>query len=117
MPQEGLEDILGQARKGALDRNPRLNRRPNCKKCGREAGRFIEYLKAGEFEIGSEERIAVVEPGYYSELMYREEKVTPIYIKMKCIACGCEDKITDPVLTLEYLRGIIKCGEPRVTYV
>jgi len=116
MPLEGLEDILRVVKRGSLDRNPRLNRRPTCKKRGREAGRFIEYLKASEFEIGSEERIAVVEPGYYWTLTYREERVTPIYIKMKCVACGCEDKITDPVLTLEYLRRIIKCGEPRVIY-
>lgn len=99
------EEISNEARKGTFDRVSRLNLRTICKKCGCSGKRYIECLKDGEFEIGQAERVLVAYPGQYYLLNYEAETATPIFVVMKCQRCGTESKITDPVLTVEYLRS------------
>jgi len=111
------EEILSEARKGTFDLNPRLRRKVVCEKCGSSKREFIQYLKSGEFEVGSPQRVLVAQPGYYYALTYEEEAVTPIFITVKCEKCAVERKITDPVLTVEYLRGIARYKETSLTYI
>jgi len=79
--------------------------------------RYIEYLKDGEFEIGQAERVLVAYPGHYYLLSYETETVTPIFIVVKCQRCGFEKKITDPVLTVEYLQSFARRKERIGLYV
>ena len=103
------EEVTKKAREGDFDRNrmPRLYHRVRCEKCRSLADKYIDYLRKGEFEIGAQQQVSVIQTvGYYS---YREtERVTPIYIKLECERCGHESKITDPILSLEYLLGVTR---------
>ena len=105
------EEITAEARKGSFDSNPRLQNFVLCDKCGCRAKRYIEYLKAGEFEIGKAERVLVSYPGYYSLYAHEAETVTQIFIVAKCERCGFEKKVTDPALTVEYLQSFAKRKE------
>jgi len=111
------EEISNEARKGTFDRSSRLNRRMVCEKCGCSGKRYIEYLKEGTFEVGQTERVLVAYPGQYYLLSYETEKVTPIFILVKCQRCGLEKKITDPVLTVEYLQSFGRRKERTGLYV
>jgi hypothetical protein len=109
---EGIaEEIACEARKGSFDRNPRLQNWVVCGKCGCRAKRYIEYLKAGEFEVGQVEHVLVSYPGYYYLCAQETETVTPIFITAKCQRCGSEKKMTDPALTVEYLQSFAKRKE------
>ena len=113
------EEIIGKISEGDFDRNriPRLYRRVKCKKCGNLGDKYINYLREGKFEVDPQQEVSLIQRvGYYS---YSEtERVTPIYIMVKCERCGYESKITDPVLTLEYLLGFTKFKEaPSAFYV
>jgi len=37
--------------------------------------------------------------------------VTPVFIVAKCERCGSESRVTDPVLTVEYLQSCAKLKE------
>lgn len=113
------EEIIGKVREGDFERNrvPRLYHRVRCKKCGNLLDKYIDYLREEKFEVGPQQEVSLIQRvGYYS---YSEtERVTPIYLMAKCERCGYESKITDPVLTLEYLLGVTKFKEaPSVFYV
>ena len=111
------EEISDEAKKGTFDCSSRLRCRIVCEKCGFPARRYIEYLKLGEFEVGQAERILVAYPGQYYLLSYETETITPIFITLKCERCGFEKKITDPVLTVEYLKSSARHREPVRLYV
>jgi len=111
------EEISNEARKGTFDRISRLHLRATCKKCGFTGKRYIECLKDGEFEIGQAERVLVAYPGQYHLLSYEAETATPIFVLMKCKRCGTESRITDPVLTVEYLRSFDMRKERAGLYV
>lgn len=114
---EMAEEISNEARKGTFDRSPRLHHRMVCEKCGCSGKKYIEYLKEGKFEVGQAEQVLVAYPGQYYLLSYETEKVTPIFIAMKCERCGFEKKITDPVLTVEYLQSFGRQKERAGLYV
>jgi len=114
---EMAEEISNEARKGAFDRISRLHHRAVCEKCGCSGKKYIECLKEGEFEIGQAEQVLVAYPGQYYLLNYEAETLTPIFIVMKCQRCGFEKKITDPVLTVEYLQSFGKRKERMGLYV
>jgi len=111
------EEISNEARKGKFDRISRLHHRVVCEKCGCSGKKYIECLKDGEFEIGQAERVLVAYPGQYYLLSYETETLTPIFISMRCQRCGSEKKITDPVLTVEYLQSFGKRKERMGLYV
>ncbi|MEM3018133.1 MAG: hypothetical protein QXO25_04570 [Candidatus Bathyarchaeia archaeon] len=111
-----MEEVLKRLREGGLDQNPRLLRRVVCSKCGRAGKRFLDYLKEGSFEVGKTERITVAHPGIYSLYRFEEEDVTQIVVKARCEACGHKEAISDPILTVEYLKGICKFRGPGITY-
>ncbi len=111
------EEISREAKKGTFDRNPRLTRRIVCSKCGKQIKSYLEYLKEQHFEVGQPQKVVVPQPGDPFVLRYEEETVTPISIKVKCLGCGCEKDVTDPILTIEYLQGITKLKEPRLFFV
>jgi len=100
------EEISAEARKGSFDSSPRLRNWAVCERCGCRLKRYIDYLKAGEFEVGQVQRVLVSHPGYYHLYTYHTETLTPIFITAKCQRCGFERKITDPALTLEYLQSV-----------
>jgi len=114
-----VEEIISKAREGDFDRNriPRLFQRVRCKNCGALGEKYIDYLKNGKFVIGSPQEVSVIQMmSYYSYL--ETERVTPIYVMVKCEQCGHDNKITDPILTLEYLREVTEFTEaPRTFYV
>jgi len=112
-----MEEMQKELQRGTLDKNPRLWRRVTCRKCGRTGKRLIDFLKEGLFVVGKTEKITVTQPGLYVLFRSEEETATPILIKTVCANCGNEEVISDPVLTVEYLTGICKCGKPRITYV
>ena len=105
------EEISAEAKKETFDRSPRLQNWVVCKRCGCRLKRHIEYLKAGEFEVGHVQRVLVSYPGYYHLYAYQTDTVILILIAAKCQRCGFEKKITDPALTLEYLQSITKRKE------
>ena len=112
-----MEEVMRRLREGALDQNPRLCRKVVCPKCGRAGKRFIDYLREGSFEVGKTERITVAHPGVLSLFRFEEENVTPIYVRSLCEGCGHREVLSDPILTVEYLTGICKYRESRITYV
>ena len=105
------EEISAEAREGSFDSNPRLQNWVVCDKCGCRVKRYIEYLKAGEFEVGKVESILVTYPGYYYLHAEEAETMTTIVITAKCQRCGFEKKMTDPALTVEYLQSFAKRKE------
>ena len=113
------EEIINKAREGSFDRNriPRLYHRVRCEKCGNLGDKYIDYLRQGKIEIGPQQDVSVIQTiGYYSYI--ETERVTPIYVEVKCERCGHESKMSDPVLTLEYLLGVTKFKEaPSAFYV
>jgi len=111
------EEVTHYARQGALNGNPRLLNRVVCPKCGCADKTFLEFLKGGEFEVGEKVSVVVSYPGGAYLYAYEPETVTPIFLKTKCRRCGHECKVTDPVLTVEYLNGIAKCGKPGIAPV
>jgi uncharacterized Zn finger protein len=111
------EEVTRLARRGALDGNPRLLNRVACPKCGCADKTFLEFLKSGEFDVEEKVTVVVSYPGGAYLYVYEQETVTPILLRTKCRRCGHESKVTDPVLTLEYLHGIAKCGKPGIVPV
>lgn len=111
------EEISNETRKGVFDHSSRLRHKVVCEKCGCSGRMYIEYLSEGQFEIGQAQRVLVAHPGQHYLLSYETETVTPIYILAKCERCGCAKKITDPVLTVEYLRSFAKRKERIGLYV
>jgi len=107
-----LEVIMGEAKKGSFDGIPRLTRYDvACKGCGCiEAISLLEFLKGGDFEVGSQQQISVQ---YLSGIFWFDDQdtVTPILVKTKCRKCGLETKIMDPILTVEYLTHAAKDKE------
>jgi len=45
------EEISAEAKKGSFDSSPRLQT-VVCEQCGCRVKQYVEYLNAGEFEIG-----------------------------------------------------------------
>jgi len=111
------EEVARHVRQGALDRNPRLHRRVTCPKCGCVDRTFLEFLKRGEFEVGEKVSMVVSYPGGAYVYTYEQETITPIFLKTRCRKCGQDIKTTDPVLTVEYISGIVKRGEPGIAPV
>jgi hypothetical protein len=111
------EEISAEAKKGSFDGNPRLQDRVVCDKCGCRGKRYLDYLKAGEFEAGKAESVFISYPGYYSLYANETETMTPIFITVKCERCGFEKKVTDPALTIEYLQTFAKRKETLRLYV
>lgn len=111
------EEVAGYAKQGLLNGNPRLLHRVTCPKCGCESRTFLDLLKSGEFEVGDRVSLVVTYPGGAYLYAYEQETATPIYLKTTCKKCGHEGKITDPVLTVEYLSGVVKLGKPGIVSV
>lgn len=86
-------------------------------KCGCADKTFLEFLKSGEFDVGEKVSVIVSYPGGAYLYAYEQETVTPILLKTKCRRCGHESKVTDPVLTVEYLTGIAKYAKPGIAPV
>ncbi len=105
------EEISAEAKKGSFDGNPRLQDRVVCDKCGCRGKRYLDYLKAGEFEVGKAETVLVSYPGYYYLYANETETITPIFVTVKCERCGFEKKVTDPALSIEYLQSFGKRKE------
>jgi hypothetical protein len=110
------EELMVKAKRGIFEGNPRLRRRVVCQKCGLMGDTYIDCLKKGKFEIYAQQQVLVTQPGYYGALKFENELVTPISLKWMCPRCGCEAKVTDPILTLEYLHGISKRSRPTLFY-
>lgn len=110
-PVEVAEEISAEAKKGSYDANTRLRRWVVCERCGCHLKRYVECLKAGEFEISEDKRVLVSYPSYYYLDSQSVETVTPVFIVVKCESCGCESRVTDPVLTVEYLQSCAKRRE------
>ena len=111
------EEVTRYAKQGALDGNPRLLRRVACPKCGCAGRTFLDFLKSGEFEVGDRVSLVVTYPGGAYLYAYEQETATQIYLKTTCKKCGPEIKMTDPVLTVEYISGIVRLGKPGIAPV
>ena len=111
MPGEIVEEISAEAKKGSYDANTRLRHWVVCDGCGCRVKRYVECLKAGEFEIGQDKQVLVSYPSYYYLDSQSVETVTPVFIVVKCEKCGSESRVTDPALTVEYLQSCAKRRE------
>ena len=99
------EEVVKRARKGVFDRNPLLAtlHQVECTTCGfAKKITYLDYLKAGRFELGKPQ---VIEVSYAAPtilgLSHVMERITPIVITIRCERCEIEMS-TSPI-SLEYL--------------
>ena len=99
------KEIMIWAKKGVFDSNPLLST-PHplkCKACGfSENITYLNYLKAGRFELGESKTIEVsyAAPTILG-LGHTVEKITPIIVTARCNRCASE--ISFAPVSLEYL--------------
>ena len=96
---------INRARNGVFDRNPLLaaSHQVVCKACGfTQKITYLEYLKAGRFELGKTRMIEVsyAAPTIFG-LSHVVERITPITLTVRCERCGTE--ISFSPVSLEYL--------------
>jgi len=112
-PPLSKERIMEHALKGAFDNSPLLSTFhavtcPNCK-CKKSVV-LLEYLKIGEFEIGTVEQIEVLNPeGAF--FFIEKETFTPIILKLVCKDCSSPYEVK--LVSSEYLKEIV--DGPRVS--
>jgi len=101
------ELIINKAREGVFDHNPLLSTSHliTCQKCKHQRSIvYLNYLKTGEFEIGTTTQIDVLSTqGIFSFL--EKELFTPLVIGLTCDQCSSSIEIK-PV-SAEYLQVLI----------
>lgn len=93
------------AERGHFDRNPLLAT-PHEVACGVCGSRFevvfLDFLKAGGFELGEAEMVEVVYSApTMTGLGHNLERMTPLIIRVTCDRCGAETSFSP--ISLEYL--------------
>ena len=106
-------EIRSKAKKGYFDRNPMLTspHEVTCNRCGyRQWIIYLEYLKAGRFEVG---RTQTVEVYHAAPLLVgldvTKERITPLILKVRCGRCRAE--IPHSPVSVEYLLFTLKRGK------
>jgi hypothetical protein len=104
-PLPTKEEIRVEAERGTYDRNPLLATRHEalCPTCGQRCSVvFLDYLKAGAFELEPTKMVEVVHAApTITGLGQTMEPMTPITFKIHCERCGSETPYSP--LSLEYL--------------
>ena len=107
------EEIRAGAEEGVFDRNPLLTKPHEfmCKGCGcRQKIVYLDYLKSGRFELGKTEIVEVAHAAPTLTGLGRAfERMTPLFIRIKCKRCGTETSYSP--ISLEYLLFTIRKKE------
>jgi hypothetical protein len=104
--------VMENARNGLFDHNPLLSTAHTitCERCQHsQSVVYLDYFKRGAFEVGTVERIEVLDTSGPFGIL-ETQQLTPIIISVPCTTCGSWMDIR-PV-SLEYLSILLNRPRP-----